>query len=196
VLALSTACAAEELPLDRAVESFRDLGVAAVALHRPPSPEEARALRPLARRVRLVAIFGDEPGADVGAPILVVEGGPAGEDREASLEALCRRLHALRRFKVGLRTPAEPGHHPSPEEVALVHETLRHVGYWHDAARGGEEHLALAERHLLGASFDPLSAVDLAGLADALPSYAPAVVACDPERVRDAVRRARGFFRA
>jgi hypothetical protein len=196
VLALSTACAQEDLALDLAVASFRDVGVAAVALHRPPTAEEAKALVPLARRVRIVAVFADEPFPDVGAPILVVEGGPADEDREASLDALCKRLHSLRRFKVAMRTPPDEDHHPSPEEVALVHETLRHVGYWHDAARGAEEYLALAERYLLGASFDPLEDVDLPGLADTLPAYAPAVIVCEPERVREAVRRARGHFRA
>ena len=195
MLALSTACAPEDLALDAAVASFKDLGVAAVALHRPPTPDEARALQPLARRVRIVAVFGDEFGPDVGAPLLVVEGGPAGEDREATLDALCRRLHALRRFKVALRTPLDGDHHPSPDEIVKVHETLRHVGYWHDAVRGGEEFLTAAERFLLGASFDPLEA-DVAGLADALPAYAPAVVVCEPDRVREAVRVARGHFRA
>jgi hypothetical protein len=196
VLALSTECAPAEATLDAAVASFKDLGVAAVALHRAPTPEEARALVPLARRVRIVAVFADEPGPHVGAPLLVVEGGPAGDDREASLDALCRRLHALRQFKVALRTPASEDDHPSPDEIATVHETLRHVGYWHDASRGGEEYLALAERYLLGASFDPLDDVDLAGIADALPAYAPAVIVCDPERVREAILRARGHFRA
>lgn len=195
VLALSTACAAEDLTLDAAVASFKDLGVGAVALHRPPTPEEARALQPLARRVRIVAVFGDELGPNVGAPLLVVEGGPAGEDREASLDALCRRLHGFRPLKVALRTPADPDHHPSPDEIVKVHETLRHVGYWHDAARGGEEFLTAAERFLLGASFDPLEG-DTAGLADALPAFAAAVIVCEPDRLREAVRVARGHFRA
>ncbi len=195
MLALSTACAPEDLALDAAVLSFKDHGVGAVALHRPPTTEEARALQPLARRVRIVAVFGAAFGPDVGAPLLVVEGGPSGDDREATLDALCRRLHALRRFKVALRTPADPEHHPSPDEIVKVHETLRHVGYWHDAARGGEEFLTAAERFLLGASFDPLED-DIAGLADAMPAYAPAVVVCEPDRVREALRRARGHFRA
>jgi len=195
VLALSTACAREDLSLDAAVASFKDFGVGAVALHRPPTPEEARALQPLARRVRIVAVFGDEPGPDVGAPLLVVEGGPAGEDREATLDALCRRLHALRRFKIALRTPSDPDQHPSADEVVKVHETLRHVGYWHDAARGGEEFLTVAERFLLGASFDPLEA-DVAGLADAMPTFATAVIVCEADRVREAIRVARVHFRA
>lgn len=195
VLALSTACAAEELALDAAVLSFKDLGVGAVALHRAPTPGEARALQPVARRVRIVAVFSDEPGPDIGAPLLVVEGGPAGDDREKSLDALCRRLHAFRRLKVALRTPPDGDHHPSPDEILLVRETLKHVGYWHDTARGGEEYLTVAERFLLGASFDPLSA-DVQGLADALPSHAAAVVACEPGKVREAVRRARGYFKS
>jgi hypothetical protein len=195
VLALSTACAPEDLALDAAVLSFKDHGVGAVALHRPPTPEEARALQPLARRVRIVAVFGDDFGPDVGAPLLVVDGGVAGDDREASLDALCRRLHALRRLKVALRTPADSDHHPSPDEIVKVHETLRHVGYWHDAKRGGEEFLTAAERFLLGASFDPLED-DIAGLADAMPAYAPAVVECETDKIREAVRRARGHFRA
>jgi hypothetical protein len=75
-----------------------------------------------------------------------------------------------------------------------VHETLKHVGYWHDAARGGEEFLTAAERFLLGTSFDPLEA-DVAGLADALPAFANAVVVCEPDRVREAIRVARVHFR-
>jgi len=195
VLALSTACAAEDLALDAAVSSFRDLDVGAVALHRLPTPAEAQALVSLARRVRIVATFGDERGPDIGVPLLVVEGGPADEDREASLDALCRRLHALRPLKIALRTPPDEDHLPSPDEMEKVHETLRHVGYWHDAARGGEEYLAVAERFLLGASFDPETA-DVAALAESMPSYAPAVIVCDPERVRDAIRLARVHFRA
>jgi hypothetical protein len=194
VLALSTACAGDDLTLDAAVHSFRDLGVGAVALHRPPTPEEAKALVPLARRVRIVAIFGDEPGPDIGVPLLVVEGGPADEDREASLDALCRRLHGLRRLRIGLVTPPDQDHHPSPDEMEQVHETLRHVGYWHDAARGGEEYLTVAERFLLGVSFDPLEA-DVQGLADAMPTFAPAVIVCEPDRVREAIRLARVHFK-
>lgn len=195
MLALSTACAAEDLTLDAAITTFKDLGVGAVALHRAPTPEEARALVPLARRVRIVAVFCDAPGPDIGAPLLVVEGGPAGEDRDASLDALCRRLHGLRRFKIGLRTPPDEEHHPSPDELEKIHDMLKHVGYWHDASRGGEEYLTVAERYLLGASFDPLEA-DVQGLADAMPTFAPAVIVCEPERVREAIRLARVHFRA
>jgi hypothetical protein len=195
VLALSTACAPPDSTLDVAVASFKDTGVGAVALHRAPTPAEARALAPLARRVRIVAVFADEPGPDIGAPLLVVEGGPAADDREASLDALCRRLHALRRFKVALRTPASEDDHPSPDEIGVIHETLRHVGYWHDASRGAEEYLTTAERYLLGASFDPLGEDDLPGLADAMPAYAPAVIVCEPDRLREAILRARGHFR-
>jgi hypothetical protein len=118
--------------------------------------------------VRIVAVFSDEPGPDTGAALLVVEGGAAGEDREASLDALCRRLHGLRRLKVGVRTPADEEHHPSPDEMVKIHETLRHVGYWHDASRGGEEYLTVAERFLLGVSFDPLEA-DVQGLPPSRP---------------------------
>jgi hypothetical protein len=200
VLALSTLCAAADRPLDRVVASFRDLGVGAVALHRPALEAEARGLVALARRVPVIAVFGDEPGADVGAPLLVVEGGPAGADREASLDDLCRRLHALRDWKVALRTPPAVDHHPAPDEIALVREALGHVGYWHDAARGGDAWLEAAARDLLGASFDPLGHVDLVGLRDALPRAAPAVVACASGTARDevaeALRCARGIFKA
>jgi hypothetical protein len=199
VLALSTLCADADSPLDRVVASFRDLGVRAVALHRPALEAEARRLAAFAKHVRVVAVFGDGPGADVGAPILVVDGGPAGDDREASLESLCRRLHALRGWKVALRTPGAPDHHPAPGEIALVREAVAHVGYWHDADRGGEAWLEAAARDLLGASFDPLTDLDLAGLRDALPRAAPAVVACAPGTARDevaeALRCASGIFK-
>ena len=198
MLALSTLCAEADRPLDRVVASFRDLGVRAVALHRPAQKAEARGLAAIARMVRVVAVFGGEPGADVGTKLLVVEGGPAADDREASLESLCRRLHALRDWTVALRTPSAPDHHPAPGEIALVREALGAVGYWHDAARGGEAHLEVAGRDLLGASFDPLTEVDLAGLRGALPTAAPAVVACAPGTARDevveALRCARGIF--
>ena len=112
--------------------------------------------------------------------------------------SLCRRLHALRDWTVALRTPLAPDHHPAPGEIALVREVLGHVGYWHDAARGGEAYLEVAGRDLLGASFDPLTEVDLAGLRDALPAAAPAVVACASGTARDevveALRCARGIF--
>ncbi len=199
MLALSTSCADAGKPLDRVVASFRDLPVRAVALHRPAEAAEARRLAAFAKGVRVVAVFGDEPGADVGAPILVVDGGPAGEDREASLEDLCRRLHRWRDWQVALRTPAAEGHHPAPDEVALVREALGNVGYWHDADRGGEAYLEAAARDLFGASFDPLRDIDLPGLRDALPRAAPAVVACGSgaprEEVAEALRCARGIFR-
>lgn len=199
MLALSTSCADAGRPLDRVVASFRDLGVQAVALHRPAEQAEARRLAALAKRVRVVAVFGDEPGAEVGAPILVVEGGPAGDDRGASLEDLCRRLHEWRDRKVALRTPAAAGHHPAPAEIALVREALGHVGYWHDADRGGEAYLEAAAHDLLGASFDPLRDIDLPGLREALPRAAPAVVACASgaarEEVAEALRCARGIFK-
>jgi len=198
LLALSTLSADADLPLDRAVAAFRDLGVRAVALHRPALEAEARRLAAFAKRVRVVAVFGEGPGANVGAPILVVEGGPAADDREASLESLCRRLHPLRGWRVALRTPPAPDHHPAPGEIALVREALAHVGYWHDSDRGGEAHLEAAARDLLGASFDPLASIDLAGLRDALPRAAPAVVACAPGTARhdvaEALRCARGIF--
>ncbi|MHC4818096.1 MAG: hypothetical protein ACYTF8_08580 [Planctomycetota bacterium] len=198
LLALSTLCADADRPLDRVVASFRDLGVRAVALHRPAQKAEARGLAAIAKMARVVAVFGGEPGADVGTKLLVVEGGPAADDREASLESLCRRLHALRDWTVALRTPSVPDHHPAPGEIALVREALGNVGYWHDAARGGEAYLEVAGRYLLGASFDPLAEVDLAGLRGALPAAAPAVVTRAPGTARDevveALRCARGIF--
>jgi hypothetical protein len=198
LLALSTVCADADWPLDRVVASFRDLGLRAVALHRPALEAEARRLAAFAKRVSVVAVFGEEPGANVGTPILVVEGGPAAEDREASLEDLCRRLHALRGWRVALRTPPAPDHHPAPGEIALVSEALAHVGYWHDADRDGEAYLEVAAGDLRGASFDPLADLDLAGLRDALPRAAPAVVACAPgaakDEVTEALRCARGIF--
>lgn len=198
MLALSTSCADAEKPLDRVVASFRDLGVRAVALHRPAEPTEARRLAAFAKRVQVVAVFGDRPGADVGAPLLVVEGGPAGADREATLEDLCRRLHAWRGWKVALRTPPSPDHHPAPDEIALIREAVAHVGYWHDADRGGDAYLEAAARDLLGASFDPRTDPDLAGLREALPRAAPAVVALAAgtagEEVAEALRCARGIF--
>ena len=195
MLALSTQCAGPDLSLPDALASFRELGVRAAVLHRMATAEEARALAGLARRIAVVAVFGDEPGPGVGARILVVEGGPVGEDRDRSLEELCRRLHALRDYEVALRTPPDAGHHPAPHELALVREALAHVGYWHDAGLGGDDYLDAGARYLLGASFDPLGGVDLPGLHDALPQAAPATVVCEPDAVRDALARARGFWR-
>jgi len=170
--------------------------VEAAALHRPARREEAPALAGLARRWRYCAQFG-AGGADVGCRLVVVEGGPAGADRERSLEELCRAVHALRGVRVALRTPKEAGHHPSPEEIALVAAEVKGAGYWHDEARGGAAHLEAAGVHLLGASFDPLLAADLVGLRQALPAAAPKVVACRPGAPLDeALRLARGVFRA
>ena len=205
MLALSTSCVPEGWSLDRAVASFRDLHVRAVALHRAAREEEVVPLASFARRVGIVAIFGAVPLPGESGPVLVVEGGDAGEDREASLEELCRRLHTLRDFSVALRTPEHAGRHPSPEELEWVHSSLGHVGYWHDATRGGEEFLGeefleAGQRLLRGASFHPLDDTDLRGIRDALPSGAPAVVACPPgtpsAEVRSALDRARGCFGA
>jgi hypothetical protein len=199
LLALSTRCAPEDWPLDRTVASLRELGVEALALHRPATPEEARALVPWTRRVRIVAVFGDEPGGSLRVPLLVVEGGPAGPDRESSLEQLCRRLHALRAPALALRTPESPEDHPAPEEIALVAESLRNVGYWHDAQRGGGEYLHAAAGLVRGASFHPLVCDDLVGIRDTLSSAAPAVVDCPPgtskEELREALGHARSYFR-
>jgi len=198
LLALSTSCAPPDLDLDRAVAAFHDLRVRAVALHRAARPEEASRLARQARRVAIVAVWTELAPGDLGRPILVVDGGPAAADREASLEALCRRLHALREFPVALRTPAAgETEHPAPFELALVHEAARHVGYWHDATRGGAAYLDAAGPLLRGASFHPLHDVDLVGLRDALPAAGPAVVDCPgASRVEtvEALRRARGVF--
>ena len=198
MLALSTLCAPSEWSLDRAVQSFRAFDVRAVALHREPSREEIAGLRPIARQLRIVAIFGEE-SVDSRA-VLVVEGGPVGEDREQSLENLCRRLHALREFPVALRTPEDEANHPAPHEIEMVRSSLPNVGYWHDAERGGLEFLEVAQRWTRGASFHPLTDLDLGGIRDALPRGAPGVVSCPPgtskAEVKEALARARGFFRA
>lgn len=193
MLALSTRCGDRGQPLDAIVGSFRPLGVRAVALHRVPTTDEVAGLAPLARLVKFVALFGEEN--PIGAPLLVVDGGEAAGDRHASLEALCRRLHRLKDWRVALRTPAGPDDHPAPDEIALVHEALPFVGYWHDADRSGAAHLEAAGRLLLGASFHPLGTVDLAGLREALPAAAPAVVACPPDEAAEALRCAQGYFR-
>ena len=183
--------------LDRAVVSFRDLDVPAVALHRGATAAEAAALAALARSVPIVAVFAWQPG--LAAPLLVVDGAPADEDREASLDRLCRELHGLQSPRVALRCSEEPGGHPAPDEIVHVADAVRHAGYWHDPARATEAHLDAAGRHLFGASFHPLRVDDLRGLRDALPASAPAVVACAPgtskEEVREALRCARGVFR-
>lgn len=180
--------------------SFRAFDVRAVALHREPSVEEIAGLRPIARHFRIVAVFGADTHTRGGGAILVVDGGVAGEDRERSLEELCRRLHRLREFPVALRTPEDGSHHPAPYEVEMVRSSLPNVGYWHDADRGEQEYLEVAQRWMRGASFHPLTDVDLAGIRDALPRGAPGVVACPPEtsmaEVKEALARARGYFHA
>lgn len=177
-----------------------DLGVRAVALHRPPRPDEVKGLAALARRLEIVAIFCDEPARALGPALRVVDGGPAAADREGSLEALCRRLHAWRPLAVALRTPPDADHHPAPGEIALVHEAVPHVGYWHDAERGNGAFLEAAGARLRGASFHPLTDTDLVSIRQALPAHAPAVVACPAgaakEEVAEALRCARGIFRA
>jgi hypothetical protein len=199
VLALSTLCLEPEDDLPRALRAVSELPVDAAALHRPPHPLEIFRLAEAAKRVRIVAIFGG--GCDgLPVPVWVIDGGAAGADRERSLEELCRRLHAIRGARVALRTPSDPAReHPSPEEIAVVASEVRHAGYWHDVARGGEAWLDAAGRALFGASFDPLSGADLRGLRDALPAAAPAVLTLAPGAPRpallEAIRLARGVFR-
>lgn len=190
-LALSTSCGAPDTPLSAIVASFEPLGVTAIALHRHPE-------RPLVPRVPVVAVFGDGRGALAGAPLLVVEGTAAdSDDRERSLEELCRRLHGLDAPAIALRTPL-PGAHPAPDELALVREALPRVGYWHDLSRGGEEYLEAAVP--VGASFDPLEAVDLVALRSALGARAPAVIdlpcGSERERIVESLACARGVFGA
>lgn len=200
MLALSTVCAPPAWPLPRVVASFRAFDVRGVALHRPPEAGEAPALRRLLPPPRLVAVFGDAPGAAVGAPLLVVEGVPAGADREEALLALCRRLHALRPMAVAIRAGEDPDGLPAAPELPLLFSELAHLRYWHDAARAGEAWLHAAGARLAGASLDPREHLDLAGLAGALGRTRPAVVACPPgtpkRDVIEAVRRAQGCFRA
>ncbi|MCZ6574072.1 MAG: hypothetical protein ACE10D_11630 [Planctomycetota bacterium] len=204
MLALCTRIAPPRTPLPEAAEALAAWGLelGAVALHRPPRRVEIPGLK--RGKQRILAVFADaemfglgEPG-DVGCSLLVVDGGEAGPDREASLEDLCRRLHALRSFRVALRTPAGPEEHPSPAEVSLVAEALPGIGYWHDAARGGDDYLHAAAPLLFGASFAAAGTADLKVLRDALPGGAPVVVDGAPglerEVVVDAVMRARGIF--
>lgn len=208
LLALSTSCAPSSWNLDRTVASFRDLAgeyglrIDGVALHRGASADEARGLAPLARRVPIVAVFDKRPGLK--APLLVVDGADApteeGAEREAALEEFCRELHPLRDFAVAVRVGAGDACFLRPHEIAWVAEAVAHVGYWHDLARAGEEHLDAAGARLFGASFHPLETDALRSLRDALPGRAPAVVACRPgtsrEEVIEAWRCARGEFRA
>jgi len=192
MLALATSCAPPDWPLDRTVDALRELGAGTFALHRGPDAREARALR--TRDV--VAVF-DEPGA---ADVLhVLEARPANpDDREASLEALCRDLHRFREHRLALRTPPAPDHHPAPEEIALVAEALPFCGYWHDVARGGPDYAEAAGGLLRGVSFDPLRTDDLHALRDLAGRALPAVVWLAPGTPRDEVaeawRRARGTF--
>ncbi len=175
--------------------SLCDHGVGAVALHRAPTAEEERALARLKRRPRIVAVYADGGVSGLGRPLLVVEGGAAADDREASLLELCRRLHGMRDFDVALRTPTGPDHHPAPHEIELVWSEVS-VGYFHDTARGGGEFLEAGARRLSGAAFHPLAIEDLGALRDALPAAAPAVIECGAPDVAEAVRRARSVFRA
>ena len=208
MLALCTRIAPPRTPLPEAVEALAAWGfeLDAVALHRPPERVEIRALTRVKHRI--VAIFADaqadgsgfgHPGS-LGCSLLVVDGGKAGPDREASLEDLCRRLHAFRGFRVAVRTAAGPEEHPSPAEVSLVAEALPGVGYWHDAARGADDYLHAGSALLFGASFAADGSTDLKELRDALPAGAPVVVDGAPglerAQVVDAVLRAKGIFRA
>ena len=200
MLAISTHACPRDLPLADAVESLRDLGLDAIALHRGPQAGEIAALARVARRARIVAVFG-EPCAELSCRLVVVEGGAVtGDDREASLEELCRRLHAFRDYSVAVRPPPDENHHPLAHEIPLLTAAVRHVGYWHEPARAGDDYLDQAAPYLLGASFHPRAGVDLAGLRDALPASAPAVIACpegtDPRELQEAVRFARRVFRA
>ncbi len=194
MIALSTACAGQD-DLAACLTAFHGLEAEAAALHRPARREEAPALAALARRWHYAAVFG-AGGADVGCRLVVLEGGPAGTDRERSLEELCRRIHALRGARVALRTPLDPAHHPSPAEIGLIASEVKGTGYWHEEARGGLAHLAAAGGHLLGASFDPLLESDLVALREALPAAAPKVILCRPGApLAEALRIALGIFR-
>ena len=207
-LALSTSCGAENATLPEIVDSFRELGVAAIALHRPPDATELRALAVQARRVPVVALFGDPASAPPGiplvvieGPLVVIEGGPAPADpaaRERALEELCRRLHAIQGPALALRTPRSEDEFPAPMELPLLREALPRVGYWHDVARGGDEFLDACGGALRGASFDPLATAELVGVRDALADRAPAVVALAPgsgsAMVREALAYARSMF--
>jgi len=178
-LALSTSCGAADATLPSIVGRFRELGVRAVALHRHPVAAELYELATFARRVPLVALFGDGVGPDAGAPLLVTDGGPAPDDpfeRERMLEQLCRRMHALAWASIALRTPSTAAEFPAPHEIALVREAVPKVGYWHDTARAGEAYLEACGDAIRGASFDPFLFHDLAGLNSVLGERAPAVV--------------------
>jgi len=180
------------LALDRAVAALGELcGFA--ALHRAPSPAESRGLAGLTKAPVIVAVCSDQP---LGRALLVVDGGAAAEDREASLLELCRRLHALRGFDVALRPARDEACHPSPAEIELIWSEVKHVGYWHETAWAGTEYLEAGARRLKGATFHPLEFDGLGELRDALPAAAPAVIECPPAHAADALRHARGWFRA
>jgi hypothetical protein len=186
-IALSTSCGPADRSLTAIVDSFAALDLAAVALHRHPVRERFR--------VPIVAIFGDGSGALAGVRLLVVDAAPSdAENRDRSLEELCRWLHGVRAPSVALRTPLDR----TPAEIALIREALPKVGYWHDAARGGEEFLAAVDP--VGASFDPLETSQLLLLRSALAARAPAVVAlptgCERERIVESLACARGVFGA
>jgi hypothetical protein len=197
LLAVSTRCAPASYSLDRAVASLKDFRVPSVVLHRAPEGVETRALTRTGARI--VAVFSNV--AVDGVPTLVVEGGPAdADDRQRSLLALCRRLHALRGFSVALRASRGPDDHPAPEEIDLIRGEVAWAGYWHEPDRAGAAHLDAGARWLLGASFHPLEIDDLGALRAALPAAAPAVVDCphgtSREEVAEAVARAGSYFGA
>jgi hypothetical protein len=200
VLALSTLCVPPDWTLPRAVAALRGIDVDGIALHRPPAAGETAELRRVLPASRLVAVFGDGPGAGAPAPLLVVEGVPAAADREQAILALLRRVHALRPLPVAVRAAPDPDGVPAAGELPLLLSELAALGYWHDASRAGDAYLDAAGGRLLGASFDPRGEADLAPLAGALGRARPAVVACPPgtprREVEEAVRRARSWFRA
>ncbi|MEE8106399.1 MAG: hypothetical protein V3T86_12760 [Planctomycetota bacterium] len=202
MLAISTYACDPDASLADAVESLRPYDIRHIVLHRAPKAAERSALARVAKKCRIVAVFADEPPTldDV---TWVTDGGVAGEDREASVESLCRRLHTARggrRLRIALRAATEAGRHPAPNELEWIVQSLRDVGYWHEPARATDEFLHAGARYLCGASFHPLETKDLVGLRDALPAAAPAVIQCAPgcskEELDEAVRCARGVFRA
>ena len=202
MLAISTHACDPEASLAEAVESLRRYDIRNLVLHRAPKAAERSALARAAKKCRIVAVFAEEP-SPIDDAMWVTDGGVAGEDREASVEDLCRRLHAARggrRVRIAIRAAIDPGHHPAPNELEWIVQSLRDVGYWHEPARAGEAYLDAGARYLCGASFHPLETPDLVGLRDALPASAPAVIQCGPgcshEELDEAVRCARGVFRA
>ncbi|MHC4954002.1 MAG: hypothetical protein ACYTGZ_08930 [Planctomycetota bacterium] len=188
--------------LQEILADCRELGARAVAWHRHPTAAEERRLARDTQRLPVLALFGDGAGPAAGAPLLVVDGGPAPQDpdeRERALEELCRRIHGLDWNAVALRTPAAAGHFPAPAELPLLKDALPRVGYWHDAARGGDAFLDACGGRIAGASFDPLVYSDLAGLREAMGERTPAVIdlepGAEPELVLEALARAGAVFR-